>query len=140
MTKFEQKLRELIETKPEGFSLGLDGTEYNGSGYGVGTAELTIEQAEEYANNYRYSPLDGKRVIGGWRDVKTSRIYIDKTWIIKDRDEAIRIARQFRQIAIWDFNKGEEIQIDYSGNDYSEKVSDSDTVYDRINSTIRWVG
>lgn len=51
--------------------------------------------------------------VGGWTDTKTMVAYVDLGLAIDSLDEAIIIARQFAQIAIWDSVDMKEVRIQY---------------------------
>lgn len=49
---------------------------------------------------------------GGWYDSKSGRYYYDATVIVKDRAEALELARVNGQLAIFDLDNLEEIRLD----------------------------
>lgn len=57
------------------------------------------------------SRFDGL-AFGGWYDSKSGRYYYDATVIVKDRAEALELARVNGQLAIFDLDNLEEIRLD----------------------------
>lgn len=49
---------------------------------------------------------------GGWYDTKSGRYYYDATVIVKDRTEAMELARVNGQLAIYDLDNLDEIRLD----------------------------
>lgn len=51
--------------------------------------------------------------VGGWRDPQPGgKVYLDISIVVKDKEEAIRIAKAKDQIAVFDFQTFESIQVD----------------------------
>jgi hypothetical protein len=50
------------------------------------------------------------RVMGGWCDPSDGRVYLDVSILVEDRDEAIKLAVDHDQLAIFDFAAGESIK------------------------------
>lgn len=44
------------------------------------------------------------RVLGGWRDPNTSRVYLDVSVVTEDFSDAVRLAEEAGQIAVFDFS------------------------------------
>lgn len=86
----------------EGFTMDLEGNVLElESGYCVGIqpAEFTeLEQPRE-------------RFLGGWTDEKTGVFYLDWVRIIEDKGDAVRTAKKFKQLAIYDFENKEVVYI-----------------------------
>jgi hypothetical protein len=51
------------------------------------------------------------RVLGGWRDPATGRVYLDVSVVTSDLSEAMTLARETEQIAIFDFSSMESIPV-----------------------------
>ena len=49
--------------------------------------------------------------IGGWYDIDTELFYIDLSVIIKDKKTALKTARIFKQIAVFDFSVMDSIKV-----------------------------
>jgi hypothetical protein len=50
---------------------------------------------------------------GAWKDQKTGRTYLDATVVIEDRQDAIDAGREWKQLAVFDLAKREEIRLSY---------------------------
>lgn len=48
---------------------------------------------------------------GGWKNEKNGMFYFDATIICKDRETAIKLAKENKQLAIYDLNTGTEINL-----------------------------
>lgn len=48
-------------------------------------------------------------VFGGWRDPADGRIYLDVSALVVDRGEALELARQHDQLAVFDFAAGRSV-------------------------------
>jgi hypothetical protein len=57
------------------------------------------------------SVLDTEVFLGGWIDTETDMAYVDLTIWYSDREQAIRDAKLFDEIAIWDVANKEEIRV-----------------------------
>lgn len=51
------------------------------------------------------------RVLGGWRDPATGRVYLDVSVVTADLSEAMTLARETAQLAIFDFSAMESIPV-----------------------------
>jgi hypothetical protein len=49
-------------------------------------------------------------IMGGWHDPEDHRVYLDVSILVEDRDEAIKLAVDHDQLAIFDFATGESIK------------------------------
>lgn len=49
------------------------------------------------------------RLFGGWRDPSDGRIYLDVSILVDDRSAAVEMAREYDQLAVYDFTRGESI-------------------------------
>lgn len=52
--------------------------------------------------------------LGVWTDEKDGKEYYDRSVFIADLDDALAVAKQHDQIAIWDNAKRCEVYVDYS--------------------------
>lgn len=48
---------------------------------------------------------------GGWKDQTTGKVYFDLSKNIQNLDEALQIAKDKNQLAIWDLNENKEIRV-----------------------------
>jgi hypothetical protein len=71
--------------------------------------EYLTHQGDAGKSVARVLAEDPDTMIGGW--VHKGHVYLDISKIFAKQDEAEKVARQFGEIAIWDFAKGDEIMI-----------------------------
>ncbi len=72
-------------------------------------AEITLGDVLEFQLRYASTLELPGRIFGGWRDPSDGRIYLDVSILVEDRDKALELAREFDQLAIFDFATGESI-------------------------------
>lgn len=48
---------------------------------------------------------------GGWKDQTTNKVYFDLSKNVSDLNEALQIAKEKNQLAIWDLNENKEIRV-----------------------------
>lgn len=106
-----------LSVRDGGFSINpMTGTNVTG-GYAVAIhpeccavlAEITGGDLLEFMiRNAATLALPG-RVMGGWCDPSDGRIYLDVSIMTADRDEAMALAIDHDQLAIFDFANGESI-------------------------------
>lgn len=111
-------------TKKSGFSVSLAGYE---------TKEKSIDKTMEIVKEYIKAVKDLKKnnlFVGVWYDEKTSYYYIDISIIINKRREAERIAKENKQLAIYNLKDNESIYLNYNIKFYSiyKKIYNSDGV------------
>lgn len=101
-----------------GFTVGKDLTAYSGKGYAVSLpdhetvileTDLTEENFDRLVNQYREELKANNQFIGCWK--ANNKIYFDITEIIDNHDRAIRLARERKQLAIFDYNSFQVIEI-----------------------------
>lgn len=56
------------------------------------------------------------RVFGGWRDPETGRVYLDVSAIVTDYSDAVSLACETGQMAIFDISAGESIRVEDAAN------------------------
>jgi len=84
---------------------------YPEKSFAKGSSELTEEDVAEYVrdNNDLLSLED--HFLGGWNDEDTARAFLDVSIIKQDQNEAIDLALERDQIAIFDLSSFEEITV-----------------------------
>ena len=61
------------------------------------------------------NPLDNETTFyGSWLDKETGKIYIDLAANLRSKDFALALAKDLKEIAIWDVINNCEIRLDYS--------------------------
>ena len=100
-------------TKKSGFSVSLAGYE---------TKEKSIDKTMEIVKDYIKTVKDLEKnnlFVGVWYDEKTQYYYIDISIIINKRREAERIAKENKQLAIYDLKNNDSIYLNYNIKFYS---------------------
>jgi len=100
-------------TKKSGFSVSLAGYE---------TKEKSIDKTMEIVKEYIKAIKDLKKnnlFVGVWYDEKTSYYFIDISIIINKKREAERIAKENKQLAIYDLKENKSIYLNYNIKFYS---------------------
>lgn len=100
-------------TIKNGYSVSLAGYE---------TKEKNIDKTMEVLNYYIKAVKDLKKnnlFVGVWYDEKTQYYYIDISMIINKRREAERIAKDNKQLAIYDLKNNDSIYLNYNIKFYS---------------------
>lgn len=76
---------------------------------GVILAEASMDDLLEFmVRNADVLALPG-RILGGWNDPEDGRVYLDVSILVADRDEALQLAVDHDQLAIFDFAAGQSI-------------------------------
>ena len=70
---------------------------------------LKKEQVREFIEKNIELLLNPQCVVGTWYNTKNKKTYIDVSAVYIDKNKAIKIAKQYNQIAIWDLGKEKEI-------------------------------
>lgn len=91
-----------------GYAVGLAVTQ---DSFGADGLAKVVDVIAKMQNQGEASHFDGL-AFGGWYDSKSGRYYYDVTVIVKDRAEALELARVNGQLAIFNLDKKEEIRLD----------------------------
>lgn len=111
-------------TIKNGYSVSLAGYE---------TKEKSIDKTMEIVKDYIKAVKNLNKnnlFVGVWYDEKTQYYYIDISMIINKRREAERIAKDNKQLAIYDLKNNDSIYLDYNIKFYSiyKKIYDNNGV------------
>lgn len=111
-------------TIKNGYSVSLAGYE---------TKEKDINKTMEVLKEYIKAVKDLKKnnlFVGVWYDEKTQYYYIDISMIINKRREAEKIAKENKQLAIYDLKNNDSIYLNYNIKFYSiyKKIYDNNGV------------
>ena len=107
---------------PKGYTVNAATLQPITSGHAVGLAvtqdsfgaeglEKVVDIIAKMQNQGEASRFDGL-AFGGWYDSKSGRYHYDATVIVKDRTEALELARVNGQLAIYDLDNSDEIRLD----------------------------
>ncbi|HEY5631624.1 MAG TPA: hypothetical protein VIR31_05815 [Nitrososphaeraceae archaeon] len=104
-SQITNKLIALIKNNPNGFTASQQGKLLNlKSGYAVSLTNnkhkdinKLVNRALSICKNYN------NYYFGGWFDSKNKNYYLDISLIIPDKQTALNLANNFKQLAIFDF-------------------------------------
>lgn len=106
-----------LTIKNGGFSLNPDGLSAT-SGFMISCKDLykiaLSDLTPDKLNNAIKQATEIGGYIGGWLDTETNdkdNFYLDISINIKDKDEALKIAKDKNQLAIYDISTGESIYL-----------------------------
>lgn len=91
-----------------GYAVALAVTQDSFGAEGLAKVVDVIAKMQNQGEAFRFDSL----AFGGWYDTKSGRYYYDATVIVKDRTEALELARVNGQLAIFDLDNLEEIRLD----------------------------
>lgn len=108
-------------------------TGYSVSLAGYETKEKSIDKTMEIVKDYIKAVKNLNKnnlFVGVWYDEKTQYYYIDISMIISKRREAEKIAKNNKQLAIYDLKNNDSIYLDYNIKFYSiyKKIYDNNGV------------
>jgi hypothetical protein len=110
-------IKEIINKNKEGFTYKLTTLKpiKKNVGYCVGITNLKgiylkplIKQILTTTKSFKQ--IEKNLFIGGWFNKENKTFYLDLTLILKDKNTAIKTAKIFNQLAIFNLNKFEEIK------------------------------
>lgn len=70
----------------------------------VGVDKLTQQASNLYLAHNNVN-------LWGWQDLETNKIYLDISTSFKNLDDALKLAKEYNQIAIFDLHTFEEIRV-----------------------------
>lgn len=97
-----------LQSVTTGYAVALAVTQDSFGAEGLAKVVDVIERMQNQGEASRFDSL----AFGGWYDSKSGRYYYDATVIVKDRAEALELARVNGQLAIFDLDSLEEIRLD----------------------------
>ena len=108
-----EMLQAVATMSPDGFTVNKNTFEPITAGYSVAVAETQnsfgnygAAKVVSYANKHQEI-----NALGGWYNSKNGRFYFDAVIIVNTLEEAIRLGRENGQIAIFDLNNMQEIEL-----------------------------
>lgn len=72
---------------------------------------FTRETILDYCRRKKDVLRNPRAHLGAWFDSESRKWYLDVSYVIENREEAIRLARRSKQIAIWDLANSEEVRL-----------------------------
>ncbi len=73
------------------------------------THEKIRAQLKDYIRAHRADIKKEGNFLGGWID--KGKLYVDISKVVKDKDDAINLAREAKQLAVFDLGKGQTIEV-----------------------------
>lgn len=73
---------------------------------------LALEIYSFMLDNGDMLDADDGTIFGAWLDETTGKVYLDLSLVEHNLSQALRLARQFKQLAIYDLTHGETIRLD----------------------------
>lgn len=108
-----EMLQAVATMSPDGFTVNKNTFEPIVSGYSVAVKETQnsfgnygAAKVVSYANKH-----EEIKALGGWYNSKNNQFYFDAVIIVNDLETAIRLGRENGQIAIFDLNNMQEIEL-----------------------------
>jgi hypothetical protein len=114
------RLAKALDTPDGGFSVNTKTGENVTSGYALSIypeferqikGRVTAREIERYMWDHSEDLAVENVVFGGWRDPETGIAFLDVSMVINDRTEALRLARQYDQLAVFDFATMESVPV-----------------------------
>ena len=108
-----EMLQAVATMNPDGFTVDKNTFEPITSGYSVAVAET--QNSFDNAGCARVVAYAAKHqeinALGGWYNNKNNKFYYDSVIIVNDLETAIRLGRENGQLAIFDLNTMQEIEL-----------------------------
>jgi len=108
-----EMLQAVATMNPDGFTVNKNTFEPIKSGYSVAVKETQnsfgnygAAKVVSYANKHNEITA-----LGGWYNSKNNKFYYDAVIIVNDLETAIRLGRENGQLAIFDLNTMQEIEL-----------------------------
>jgi hypothetical protein len=76
---------------------------------------VTHEDIEHYVSDHAAMLARHDVVLGGWRSPDNGLAYLDVSIVVRSRRQALALAREHDQLAIWDFAHSQSVPIVSSG-------------------------
>jgi predicted nucleic acid-binding Zn-ribbon protein len=115
-----QMAHQRVQQPDGGITIGIDGQEHQGGGYGVALpspnipthiTQLTPQHFHQYINqNYDTLSQPGN-YFGAWHDPKDGNVYPDISQIHPDFDTAMQAGKAANQEAIWDYQNQQSVPV-----------------------------
>ena len=112
MLSFEM-LQAIASMHPDGFTVSTENFAPVNSGFAVAVADTqnsfgNYGLAKVIAYISKHKEINA---VGGWYNSENKQYYFDATIIVEDRETAIKLGRENKQIAIFDLNNMQEIRL-----------------------------
>lgn len=102
----------IAATHPEGFTYNIQEGMLQSTGYTVAVAETQDSHgADVFLYAVEYAIKNDIQCVGGWFDSRSGLFYFDATVIVNNKKEAVALAKENKQIAIFNLNSNREIRL-----------------------------
>lgn len=105
-----RRVAELIETRPDGFTISSDMTEEPVTGYAVAVTQYCFD-LEGLGWVLKTIGINPTYHLGGWLDKETGKFYFDAVRVVETLEEAVQIGKENCQLAIFDLANMAEIRL-----------------------------
>jgi hypothetical protein len=89
--------------------------------HAIPVRDLTPEILADYRDVHQADLADPKNFLGGW--VYKGKAYLDISRHVEDRNEAMDLARQHKQLGIYDIGKGETLMTEQQQEEQPQKAA-----------------
>lgn len=106
-------LLNIAAINPEGYTIDKNTLQPITAGYSVAVAETQNSFGPQGAAKVLYYAYKHKEItaLGGWHNSKNDQFYFDAVIICNTLEEAIKLGRLNKQLAIYDLNNNKEIEL-----------------------------
>jgi hypothetical protein len=115
-----ETLKKTVSNNPDGVTMNLNGEAVSLSGFAVSITHETLKAVDVEQGTEAFkrtlerllstaTALNRPAFIGAWKD--NDILCLDVTLNIQDRNDALTVARLFKQLAIFDFNNLTEVRV-----------------------------
>ena len=84
-------------------------------GYMVGVESLRVANVGRYPTGAELRIIAGNGLVGVWKDTKGGKVYVDRVQHVDALSDALKLAAELGELAIWDLSTNSEIRIDTKG-------------------------
>lgn len=108
------KLIQLSQIFNDGFTLSINNDEINQYSNNDKPYILSYKTLITIKNDttvFNHVLIPNKCIIGGWKDKDTDTYYIELNKVYKSKQQALKIAKRYKQKAIYNMNTGEVINV-----------------------------
>lgn len=113
-------LADALTVPDGGFTVDLRTGEHVTDGYAVSvhpecervlTDSVSTDDLRQYLADHAATLELPSRVLGGWRDPVTGSAFLDVSIVLGEQRQALSVAREHDQLAIFDIARGESIDL-----------------------------
>lgn len=102
MDNLISQIKKVREANPTGFTVDLKMNPAPKTGFAVSLRETQNNFGIEGLKRVIRAAQKNSTYIGGWKNEEDGKFYYDVTIIVQDEKEAIKIAKEQKQLAIFD--------------------------------------